>query len=128
MTTETVISTHVDHDVLASLQEIMEDNYPVLLDTFLVDSAERLVQLQKAAADSEANADRERVSQAAHSFKGSSSNMGAARLADLCSQLEQCANKAPGSCAIHPLIHKIVAEFELVKPIYEQERSSRLSA
>jgi len=125
VTTESAISTHVDPGVLASLQEIMEDNYSVLLDTFLQDSDHRLDELKKAGADA---VGRERVSKAAHSFKGSSSNMGALKLADLCSQLEQCANKAPDNCDIDPLIQKIVAEFELVKPIYEQERSGRLSA
>lgn len=128
MTTETAMSSHVDHGVLVSLQEIMEENYSMLLDTFLQDSTRRLEQLRAAAADSPANADLAGVSQAAHSFKGSSSNMGALKLAALCSELEQCASKARGSCDIQTLIREIVAEFELVKPVYERERSGRLSA
>lgn len=33
---------HLDSNVLATLQDVMEAEYPVLLDTFLTDSEERL--------------------------------------------------------------------------------------
>lgn len=33
---------HLDDAVLASLQDVMEDEYPILLDTFVADSEERL--------------------------------------------------------------------------------------
>ena len=39
--------THLDRDVLSALQEVMEDGYPELLDTFLADSEERLSLLRK---------------------------------------------------------------------------------
>ena len=39
---------HIDNQVLASLREVMEEEYPVLLDTFLVDSDERLRLLREA--------------------------------------------------------------------------------
>ncbi|MCF3992270.1 two-component system sensor histidine kinase HtpB, partial [Pseudomonas aeruginosa] len=39
---------HLDDRVLASLQEVMEDEYPVLLDTFVLDSEERLRSLHAA--------------------------------------------------------------------------------
>ncbi|MBX9764643.1 MAG: Hpt domain-containing protein, partial [Pseudomonadaceae bacterium] len=39
---------HLDSAVLAALQDVMEDEYPVLLDTFLVDSGERLLLLRQA--------------------------------------------------------------------------------
>ena len=39
---------HLDSNVLAALQDVMEDEYPVLLDTFLLDSEERLLGLRQA--------------------------------------------------------------------------------
>ena len=112
--TESVTKPHVDPSVLSALQDVMEDDYPALLDTFLNDSQNRLKALQ-AASDPQA------ISQAAHSFKGSSSNMGAVILAQLCSRLELCANQ-PNDCDIQQLIRDIDHEFCEVKPVYERER------
>jgi HPt (histidine-containing phosphotransfer) domain-containing protein len=76
-----VADKHLDPDVLSALQEVMEGEYPILVDTFLADSEQRLQLLKQAA-----NATQ--FLETAHSFKGSSSNMGAIRLADLCHELE----------------------------------------
>lgn len=105
---------HVDRDVLSTLHEVMEDAYPELLDTFLVDSENRLRELQQ-------TADAEVLSSVAHSFKGSSSNMGATRLAELCQELEQHAkDKSPSE--IIKLVADIHSEFGDVRPVYEAER------
>ncbi|MDL5595498.1 MULTISPECIES: Hpt domain-containing protein [Pseudomonas] len=104
----------VDRDVLSALQEVMEDGYPELLDTFLADSEARLRELQK-------TADADALSSVAHSFKGSSSNMGATRLAELCQELEQHArDKSPSE--IIKLVADIHDEFADVRPVYEAER------
>ena len=42
---------HIDNQVLASLREVMEEEYPILLDTFLVDSDERLRLLREASSE-----------------------------------------------------------------------------
>jgi HPt (histidine-containing phosphotransfer) domain-containing protein len=112
--TEHATPSQVDPAVLSALQDVMEDAYPDLLDTFLKDSQDRL-EVLRAASDHQA------ISQAAHSLKGSSSNMGAVTLAALCSQLEQCANQ-PGGCDIQKLINKIGEAFAEVRPVYERER------
>ena len=105
---------HLDHDVLSALQEVMEDEYPLLLDTFLADSQERLRQLHKAG-------DAIALIATAHSLKGSSSNMGAIRLAELCHQLEQQAKElSPGD--IKELVAEIGGELAVVGPLYEEER------
>jgi len=105
---------HLDRDALSALQDIMEDEYPLLLDTFLEDSSKRLGQLHQAsnAAD---------LAAAAHSFKGSSSNMGALRLAELCRQLEQLAGQSP-LAGVEGLINQIDREYEVVRRFYESER------
>ncbi|WP_085577806.1 MULTISPECIES: Hpt domain-containing protein [unclassified Pseudomonas] len=110
---------HVDRDVLNSMAEVMEASYPELLDIFLADSENRLRELQK-------TVDAEVLSVVAHSFKGSSSNMGATRLAELCSELEQQAkNKSPAE--ISKLVADINSEFADVRPVYEAERQRSLT-
>jgi HPt (histidine-containing phosphotransfer) domain-containing protein len=115
-----VADTHLDRDVLSALQEVMEDEYPTLLDTFLADSEERLCVLRKAE-------DAAQLVSTAHSFKGSSSNMGAIHLAELCHELEQRA-KEKSLDGIEILIGEIGGEFAIVRPLYQAERERCLSA
>ncbi|MGH9932359.1 MAG: Hpt domain-containing protein [Pyrinomonadaceae bacterium] len=92
----------------------MEDEYPLLLDTFLDDSQKLLSQLHKARTARD-------LGEAAHTLKGSSSNMGAFELAKLCCQLEASARKLP-LCAMTDLIDKIDQEFAIVRQLYSDER------
>ncbi|KJH80989.1 histidine kinase [Stutzerimonas stutzeri] len=108
---------HLDSRVLASLQDVMEAEYPVLLDTFLADSEERLRLLQSAGRSGDA----ENLRQAAHSFKGSCSNMGAALLAELCRELEETARLELLDAACE-LIERIEREFAIVRILYRAER------
>jgi histidine phosphotransfer protein HptB len=110
-----VSEIHLSQDVLSALQEVMEDEYPVLLDTFVYDSEERLRSLHRADDAYEV------VVATAHSLKGSSSNMGALRLAELCHQLELCARQ-PSRVGIDRLVGEIDGEFAIVRRLCEQER------
>lgn len=110
---------HLDLDVLSALREVMEDAYPQLLDTFLADSEERLQSLRKAGQVAQ-------LVDVAHSFKGSSSNMGAVKLVALCGELEKNAEKL-SSCEIQALIAAIDLEFAIVRPLYEAERQRSLA-
>ena len=42
------MSVHLDYSVLSTLQEVMEDEYPTLLDVFFKDSEQRLSQMRLA--------------------------------------------------------------------------------
>lgn len=75
---------HLDFSALAELKEVMEEEFEVLLETFLHDSAERVIQIKDAAKARDAEA----VSRAAHSFKGSCTNIGVPVLAKLCMEAE----------------------------------------
>ena len=106
---------HMDPEVLSGLQEVMEGEYPKLLDTFLDDSQKRVEALRKARDDAKA------LGRIAHSFKGSSGNLGAVRLAQLCQRLEvESVESAVGD--LGELVDQIDREFALVKPLYESER------
>jgi HPt (histidine-containing phosphotransfer) domain-containing protein len=108
---------HLDSTVLAALQDVMEDEYPVLLDTFLADSEERLRLLRQAARA----ADGQGLRLAAHSFKGSCSNMGAPLLAGLCKQLEDIGRRELLSEA-PAVIEQIEREFAIVRILFKSER------
>jgi HPt (histidine-containing phosphotransfer) domain-containing protein len=113
-----VADIHLDRDVLSALREVMEDEYPMLLDTFLADSDARMKQLHTAC-------DVEMLGAIAHSFKGSCSNMGAIRLAQLCNELEQRSKKKAVD-GIEKLVGEIDGEFAIIRPLYEAERQRAL--
>lgn len=108
---------HLDSVVLAALQDVMEDEYPVLLDTFLADSEERLRLLRQA----ERAGDAQNLRLAAHSFKGSCSNMGALMLASLCKHLEEVGRRELLAEAPE-LIEQVEREFAIVRILLKSER------
>lgn len=113
---ERVADIHLDNAVLAVLQDIMGAEYAVLLDTFLADSEERLRLLRRA----ELAADAQGLRLAAHSFKGSCSNMGAALLAGLCKELEEAGQRqALGD--VPGLLEQIEREFAIVRILCKTE-------
>lgn len=109
-----MVDVHLDPDVLSGLQEVMEGEYPKLLETFLGDSQKRIEALRTARDDAKA------LGRIAHSFKGSSGNLGAVRLAQLCQRLELESGEPTAN--LEALVDQIDHEFALVKPLYESER------
>ncbi|UCJ15141.1 Hpt domain-containing protein [Pseudomonas sp. MM211] len=108
---------HLDRAVLVTLQDIMEGEYPVLLDTFIADSEERLRLLRVA----EQEQDVQTMRHAAHSFKGSCSNMGAKMLADTCCELEELARRGDLTDSA-ALIGRVEREFAIVRILLKSER------
>ena len=78
------VNQHLDFDALNTLKEIMEDDFVFLIETFLQDSASRVETLAELINGQDSDA----IRRAAHSFKGSCSNVGALHLASLCGHLE----------------------------------------
>lgn len=77
----------VDPVVLETLREVMEDNFTLLLETFLTDSAARISALQ-AQCNDRSSGSADGVRQLAHSLKGSCANLGAQQLVEHCQALE----------------------------------------
>ena len=97
---------HLDDEALAELQDVMEDEFGVLIRTYLADSRSRLSSLGQALADGDADA----FARTAHSFKGSCINIGAPRLGALCQEAEQLGKN--GDLAPAPsLLAQLEAEF-----------------
>jgi len=76
---------HLDYDALNSLKDVMESEFGFLIETFIQDSNARLIKLSELLNTTDAD----QIRRTAHSFKGSCSNLGALRLASLCSSLER---------------------------------------
>lgn len=103
---------HLDYDTLNTLKQVMEDDFALLIDTFFQDSTDRIETLYNVIKGTEADL----IRRAAHSFKGSSSNIGAPYLSSLCSALEQkaLANNFNG---LTDDVHAIAEEFAQVKTL-----------
>jgi HPt (histidine-containing phosphotransfer) domain-containing protein len=105
-------ASHFDIEALKMLEEIMEDDFPKLIEVFIVDSDPRIAQLQKAFENNDCNELRE----ISHSFKGASGNISALPLADLCFQLEETVRKEILD-GVSELIARIGDEYKNVRSI-----------
>lgn len=101
---------HLDEEALAELQDVMDEEFDVLIHTYLSDSAERISSLRSALDEGDADA----LSRTAHSFKGSCINIGAPRLGALCMEVEE-AGRASRLSALEPLLASIESEFRQVR-------------
>jgi HPt (histidine-containing phosphotransfer) domain-containing protein len=104
------MADHIDQVALSELKMIMEGDFELLIETFVNDSLERIATLKTAVADGDAGT----VRASAHSFKGSSLNICAPLLSELCRQLEQ-EGKEGQLISAHDLLVSIEAEFEAVR-------------
>jgi HPt (histidine-containing phosphotransfer) domain-containing protein len=109
---------HLDQSVLATLQEVMEDEYSTLLEVFLQDSEARIVRIRHLMA--QVPVDLLEVSMTAHSFKGSSSNMGAMRLVELCRELEDRTRERQVD-GLARLLASVEDEYSIVRRLFDAE-------
>lgn len=79
----------LDTAALDELREIMGEEFGKLVASFELDGGQRLEALHQAFAGNDA----EQARQQAHSFKGSSGNLGALRVAGLCLEIERYARQ-----------------------------------
>ncbi|WP_372996985.1 Hpt domain-containing protein [Marinobacter sp.] len=100
---------HLDEEALAELRDVMEDEFEVLIQTYLADSRDRIRSLREALAAEDGDA----FTKTAHSFKGSCINIGAPRLGVLCLEAEM-AGKESRLDEAPALLDAIDAEFQQV--------------
>lgn len=74
----------IDESALNTLKDLMEDEYPVLLDSYKEDAPSLLADIKKSSAE----ADLKVMVRAAHTLKSSSSNLGATALANVALKIE----------------------------------------
>lgn len=105
-----VATQHLDSDTVQELRAVMGSEFANLLRTFATDSAMRIEHIERAIAGGDADA----LRRAAHSFKGSSGNMGAQRLSDLCRRIEEFARDGALDACIS-LVAQLPHEFAQVR-------------
>ncbi len=117
----------VDLNVLSTLRDVMEAEYPALLKVFISDSTLRVNDMTLLLRDptftTSATASLQRLGLMAHSFKGSTGNMGAIHLSELCLQLEEQGRGMveADDAQIRSLVSQIRDEFFVVRAIFERE-------
>ena len=102
--------------MLDELKMLMEDDFTVLLETYIQDSDNRLLALDSAITSQNAS----EVRELAHSFKGSSANLGAQPLADICLQLETMAREENLDDAATTFI-SLKAEYSQVRAYFNDQ-------
>ncbi len=110
--TRAQIEDHLDSTLLEELNTLLEDDFPDLIETFLTDARVRIQELVRTV-DAGTPED---IRQSAHSFKGSSLNVGAKQLSSLCRELEDLARsgRTQGSKA---LVDRIEIEMNQVEKL-----------
>jgi histidine phosphotransfer protein HptB len=78
-------SAPLDMELVGELRDIMAEGFAALVESYERDSGQRLVAMQQALSSD----DRSSLRQLAHSLKGSSSNLGALEVTELCIALER---------------------------------------
>lgn len=106
----------VDADVLGALKEVMEDQFGVLVQTFLDDAQVRIEEISTSISGGDAEA----LRSAAHSFKGSCSNLGVLPLSEICQKLETMGREGSTDGAAE-LFEQAQTEFSRVSDVLTAE-------
>lgn len=103
---------HFDREALTVLEEIMEDEFPLLIRAYITDSDSRISTMNHALS----NNDFDELRETAHSFKGTSGNLSANVLAKLCFSLEQQSGEEDFE-KMSALVQSVEQEYTVVKSI-----------
>lgn len=120
-----IMNDAVDISVLTSFEEVHVDGEPdlvvELIDLYLADVPQRLDEMRNALTFSDA----ESVRAVAHGLKGSSSSLGAGKLAMLCEELELSVT-GPSLQGSNTFLTKVEQEYERVRLAFAAERRKRM--
>jgi histidine phosphotransfer protein HptB len=104
------MSDRIDAAVVAELKSIMDGDLDALLEAYRDDARDRLDALRTAVRAGDLTT----VRLQAHSLKGASANLGAARLASHCATLEAAALQG-GSACLERALHAVAMELAEVE-------------
>ena len=103
------MSERLDQQMLEDLRDIMEDEFSILMETFLTESQKQFAAIKSALGD----ADMDLARRSAHSLKGSCGNIGALGLQAQCAELEYAARDEQSEQAAQ-LLQAVGAELDEV--------------
>ncbi len=98
----------IDQQILAALKELMEEEFPALINSYIEDAPKLLADILSSSKEAE----REVLVRAAHTLKSSSSNLGAKQLAAIAEGIEKQsqANKMGAAAALIPPLQTALDE------------------
>ncbi|MDG9668331.1 Hpt domain-containing protein [Hahella sp. CR1] len=108
--------SHLDMGALAELREVMEDDFQILVETFIGDTIERMRAIR---ATLDCN-DPDAFSRGCHSIKGSATNLGLPALSELCRQGELI-GKFKQMEKAREVFDSIEQEFEVVQSLLREQ-------
>lgn len=107
---------HFDVESLQVLVQLMGEDFPELVEVFVLDSETRIVALKQAIALK----DTESLREISHSFKGACANLAALPLAELCFKVETLARDGKIEKIVDAdIVAKIEQEYLLVNSILQ---------
>ncbi len=110
-----VMAERLNKELLEELKDIMEEEFPLLLQTYLRESELQFQRIDEAWQAQELDD----LRRSAHSLKGSSGNIGAEALAELCADLERSAKSAEVD-NVPSTMQALAGEFNAVKDVVTQ--------
>lgn len=102
----------LDHALVAELRDIMGAEFPMLVQAYLRDAGARLQELRALVSGTGNAPQDEALRRAAHTLKGSSSNLGAVRVASLCAALEGVVTGAGLTASDAADVSRLIDELE----------------
>ncbi len=106
----------INFEMVDELRELMEDDFPELIEIFLDDSDNRVSALKQAIEQSDATAIRDE----AHGLKGSCSNLGADKLSDISFELETM-GRLEQLLEIDEAFQRLINEHKLVDDYFKSQ-------
>ena len=113
------MAERLNKEFLEELKDIMDEEFPLLLQTYLSESERQLQGIDQAWQAGEL----EDLRRSAHSLKGSSGNIGAEALAQLCAELERSAKHADVA-GVPQTLEALSGEFVAVREAVSQIHQS----
>lgn len=118
-----ILPPSLDRSMLNELRTMVGESAPEfvdeLIDLFQTDTPELIATMREAVA----NRDAATLRRAAHSCRGTSMNLGAGPLSELCSELEQISKRGSIPDAADDFLARISAEYQRVVEALDSERS-----
>ena len=103
----------INETMIEELKDLMEEDFPILIETFITDCDKRILDLKVAITNTSAKEIRE----LAHGFKGSSGNLGAEKLSEISHIIEDMGrNEEIADVSIH--YTELCSEYEIVKTYF----------
>jgi len=108
------MSKFINKAMIEELKVLMENDFPLLIETFLTDGDQRLDALDKAILDTNPA----KIREVAHALKGSSANLGAETLANISYEIESM-GRENNLDSIDENITQLKEEYQKVKDYFQ---------